>query len=129
MGDDRILPSIKKLLGLNEMDASFDIDIILHINSAFGTLSQLGVGPAEGFAIEDATATWATFLKNDLRLNPVKTYVYIRARLLFDPPATSFAIDAYTKQCEELEWRLNILRETPDQALPTDELVLDGGIP
>lgn len=118
--DDRILPTIKKLLGIDENDKSFDVDITMHINSALGTLQQLGVGPPDGFAIEDDTATWATFLGTDFSMNPVKTYVYLRVRLLFDPPATSFAIDAYTKQCQELEWRLNARREEQTWVEPID---------
>ena len=109
--DDRILPTIKKLLGLAESYEAFDVDVMLHINSAFGTLTQLGIGPVEGFMIEDAEAVWSTFLGDDLRLNSVKTYVYFRVRMIFDPPATSFVIEALTKQIQELEWRLNVVRE------------------
>jgi hypothetical protein len=118
--DDRILPSIKKLLGLDETYDAFDVDITMHINSAFGTLTQLGLGPSEGFMITGNDDTWATFLGNDPRLNPIKTYIYLRVRLLFDPPATSFAIDSYNKQCQELEWRLNVQREEDTWVAPVD---------
>jgi hypothetical protein len=117
--DDRILPTVKKVLGLVEADTSFDVDILMHINTALGTLTQLGIGPAEGFEIEDATATWATFLDNDKAKNPVKSYVVLRVRLLFDPPTTSFAIESYVKQQEELEWRLNVLREDTEWVDPS----------
>ena len=109
--DDRILPNIKKLLGMEENYTAFDTDITLFINSAIGTLTQLGIGPAEGFAIEDATATWTDFLGDDPRLNSAKTYVFLRVRLVFDPPSTSFVINALTEQMKELEWRLNVQRE------------------
>lgn len=102
-----ILTSIKKLLGLPEEYDVFDTDIIIHINSAFSTLSQLGVGPPDGFFIEDATEQWGMFLGDDQQINSVKTYVYLKVRLLFDPPTTSFAIDSFKKQADELEWRLN----------------------
>lgn len=102
-----ILTSIKKLLGVPEEYDVFDTDIIIHINSAFSTLNQLGVGPPEGFFIEDATEQWGMFLGDDQQINSVKTYVYLKVRLLFDPPTTSFAIDAMKKSAEEYEWRLN----------------------
>lgn len=106
-----ILISIKKILGLAESDTSFDIDVLLHVNSVFSTLNQIGIGPDEGFMIEDATTTWDAFIGTDPRLSSVKTYVYLRVRLLFDPPGTSFAIESMNKQLTELEWRLNVHRE------------------
>lgn len=109
--NDSILDSTKKVLGIPSDYDVFDQDVIMHINSALGTLSQLGIGPIAGFMIEDATIEWTAFLGNDPRLNPVKSYVYLRVRLLFDPPATSFTIDAIKGQIQELEWRLNAHRE------------------
>lgn len=103
-----ILTSIKKLLGLPEEYDVFDTDITMHINSVFSTLNQLGVGPPDGFFIEDATEQWGMFLGDNQQINSVKTYVYIKVRLLFDPPTTSFAIDSLKKQADELEWRLNV---------------------
>lgn len=117
-----ILTSIKKILGIGETDTSFDTDVIIHINSVFSTLNQLGLGPEEGFMIEDATATWDAFLGSDPRLSAVKTYVYLRVRLLFDPPSTSYLIEAMQSQSKELEWRLNVQREGEswtDPTLPT----------
>ena len=108
---DSILDSTKKILGLDPEYDVFDVDIITHINTAFFTLNQLGVGPAEGFMILDNTSTWALFSEGQVNLNAVKTYVYLRVRLLFDPPQTSFAISAMEKQIQELEWRLNVHRE------------------
>lgn len=121
-----ILTSTKKILGLAEDYTAFDLDVITHINSAFSTLTQLGVGPVEGFIIEDETAVWSDFIPdNDLQYNSVKTYVYLRVRMLFDPPSTSFVIAALNEQIKELEWRLNIHREEtgwtdPDPPGPPD---------
>lgn len=109
---DSILDSVKKSLGLQADYDVFDADIIMHINTAFGTLNQLGVGPEEGFMIEGPEPTWDTFLMGDKRLNPVKSYVYLRARLLFDPPTTAYLVTANESQVKELEWRLNVVRET-----------------
>lgn len=106
-----ILTSTKKALGLGEDYTAFDLDIITHINTAFSTLTQLGVGPPLGFMIEDDTADWADFLGDDLQLNSVKTYVFLKTRMLFDPPITSFHISAMNDQIRELEWRLNTHRE------------------
>jgi hypothetical protein len=106
-----ILTGTKKILGLAEDYTAFDHDVITHINTAFSTLTQLGVGPAEGFMIEDDTAVWTDFIIDDLQYNSVKTYVYLRVRMLFDPPGTSFVITALNEQIKELEWRLNIHRE------------------
>lgn len=108
---DSILNSTKKLLGLAEDYDVFDIDVTMHINSALSTLNQLGIGPAQGFSIEDESTTWAAFLGGDARLNDVKSYVYLRVRLLFDPPGTSFAIASFQEQVNELAWRINAQRE------------------
>lgn len=102
-----ILNSTKKMLGLDANYTAFDQDIIMHINSVFATLHQLGVGPDQSFAITDSTATWEQFIGSEQNINSVKSYMYIKVRLLFDPPATSFAIDSLQKQANEYEWRLN----------------------
>jgi hypothetical protein len=108
---DSILTSVKKILGIAEDYEAFDVDILMHINSVFSTLNQLGIGPADGFMIEDASATWDDFIPDDPRFNSVKTYVCLRVRLLFDPPTTSYLITALENQFRELEWRLNVVRE------------------
>jgi len=108
---DSILNMTKKVLGVAEDDDSFDIDIIMHINTVFTTLHQLGIGPVDGFMIEDDTKKWEDYTTGDANLNAVKSYVYLRVRLLHDPPSTSFAIDSMQKQIVELEWRLNVYRE------------------
>jgi len=106
-----ILNSTKKILGLTEDDTSFDLDILLHINSVLAILTQVGIGPEEGFTIEDSTPTWEAFVGTDKQLSLVKTYVYLKVRLVFDPPTTSFAIESFNEQVRELEWRLNVHRE------------------
>lgn len=109
--EQSILTSTKKILGIAEEYTAFDLDIITHINTAFSTLTQLGVGPAEGFMIDDASELWTEFIVDDLQYNSVKSYVFLRVRALFDPPTTSYLISAVDKQIEELEWRLNTHRE------------------
>lgn len=106
-----IMNSVKRNLGLGDDYTPFDETVLTHINSAFSTLTQLGIGPAEGFMIEDTTETWDAFLGSDPQLNSVKSYVYLRVRLLFDPPATSFHIQSQKEQITEMEWRLNVKRE------------------
>jgi hypothetical protein len=108
---DSILTSTKKVLGIAEDYTAFDVDILMHINSVFSTLQQLSVGPEEGYAIEDAAATWSDYVGDDPRYNTVRSYVYLRVRLLFDPPGTSYLIDSFRKQLEAMEWRLNVAAE------------------
>lgn len=127
-----ILTDTKKILGISDEYTAFDTDIIVHVNSVFSTLNQIGIGPEQGFEITDDSAEWVDFLGDDLRLNSVKTYVYLRVRLVFDPPATSFVIASLEKQLEELEWRLSIQREDFAWTRPVshvDDIVLDGGRP
>lgn len=109
--NESILDSIKKLVGLDKDYDVFDTDIVMHINSAFFTLNQLGVGPPGGYSVTSDVETWDAFIGNDTRLNAVKSYVYLRVRLLFDPPANSFGISAMEKQVLEYEWRLNVHSE------------------
>ena len=112
--DDSILNSVKKILGIAADYDAFDTDIIVHINSVFSTLNQLGLGPSEGFMIEDDSAVWEDFLLGDIRLNHVKTYMYLRVRVLFDPPTTGFTLTAMQEQIKELEWRLSVFREVEE---------------
>lgn len=116
--EQSILTSTKKILGIAEDYTVFDLDIITHINTVFSTLTQLGVGPAEGFMIEDDEAEWGDFIGDDNRFNSVKSYVFLKVRQLFDPPTTSYLIDAVNKQIQELEWRLNTNRESTEWVDP-----------
>jgi len=118
MLNDSILNSVKKNVGVDESMTAFDYEIITLINSAFSTLNQLGIGPVDGFMIEDDTATWDSFLAGDPRFNSIRTYMSLKVRLAFDPPGTSFAIAAMEKQIEELEWRLNTVREGDEWVNP-----------
>lgn len=106
-----ILTSTKKILGMAEAYTAFDLDIITHINATFVVLNQLGIGPPEGFMIDDEVATWDAFNVPTMQLSLVKTYLYLSVRMLFDPPATSFLIEATNSQLRQYEWRLNVLRE------------------
>jgi hypothetical protein len=111
---DSILDSVKKRVNVQLTDDAFDEDILVEINSAFDTLTQLGLGPAEGFRIEDNTATWDDYETagvESLHLNSVKTYIALKVRRVFDPPASSFAVASMDRQIQELEWRLNTTRE------------------
>lgn len=116
--ENSILISTKKILGIAADYTAFDLDIITHINTAFSTLTQLGVGPAEGFMIEDDVAVWTDFIVDDLQYNSVKSYVFLRVRQLFDPPTTSYLIAAFDQQIKELEWRLNVHREETEWVDP-----------
>jgi len=122
---DSILGSIKKVLNLELDYTPFDADVIMHINSVFSTMNQLGVGPDEGFMIENYDPTWDDLLEGDPRLNHVKTYVYLRVRLLFDPPSTGYLVEALQKQIEEHEWRLNAQREETKWTEPVIPIVPD----
>ncbi len=120
-----ILTSTKKILNIPELDTSFDVDILMHINSVFSILTQLGIGPVEGYMIEDAVTTWDDFLSDDPRLNFVKQFVYLRVRLIFDPPTTSFLIEALEKQAQELAWRINVHREEESWTNPNLIVVVE----
>lgn len=113
---ESILTSIKKLLGIAEEYTQFDNDIIMHINSVFTTLTQLGVGPSEGFFIEDDSAYWSDFIEDLSKLQAVKTYMYLKVRLLFDPSSLGSAtLASYERQIQELEWRMNVIAESDSE--------------
>ena len=104
---DSILTSVKKMLGIAEEYDHFDADLIMHINSVLTILGQLGVGPDEGFFIEDDGAEWTDFVPDMSNLQFIKTYVYQKVKLLFDPPQSASAIEALNRSISELEWRIN----------------------
>lgn len=104
-----ILNSIKKLLGVADDYTEFDEDIITHINTAFLNLTQLGVGPQEGFSIEDDVAEWWDFIEDKAQLQAVKSYIYLKVKLIFDPPLSSSVIESINRMIAELEWRLNVV--------------------
>lgn len=102
---ESILTSIKKLLGIEAEYTHFDADIIMHINSVLSILGQIGIGPEAGFSITNNEATWDQFVTGE-KFSMVKSYVYLKVRLLFDPPLSSAAIESINRQISELEWRL-----------------------
>lgn len=110
--EEKILSSIKKLLGLNDSVTVFDSDITIHINTIFANLAQAGVGPKDaegkniGFKITTGEETWSQFTNNNILIENVKTFIYIKVKMIFDPPTSGALIDAYNAQAKELEWRL-----------------------
>lgn len=131
--EQSILKSTKKVLQIGPDDTSFDLDILTHINSAFSTLTDLGVGPPAGFVIEDSNPAWSAFLPSSedlVTLSKVKTFVFLHTRIFFDPPATSFLLTAMEKQIEECLFRISVHREESDWVDPDPGfLVVDGGDP
>ena len=110
--ENSILTSIKKLIGMDEDYEYYDTDIIIHINTIFMYLSQIGIGPSDGFSISDETTTWEDFLPSDNKnFEAVKIYIYLKTRLIFDPPQSSSTMEAIKQTISELEWRLNVEAE------------------
>lgn len=105
-----ILDDIKHLLGITPEETAFDTDITIFINAAFGDLTQLGVGPSIGFQITGKENQWEEFT-TDPRLNAVETYIFLRTKLMFDPPGTGFVLNAYERQIQELQFRLNVVAD------------------
>lgn len=110
--DTSILTTIKKLLGIEEEYTHFDADIIVHINTVLMILRQMGVGPSEGFSVEGASDIWSDFISDIQNFEAVKTYIYLKVKLVFDPPLSATVIASYEKVIAELESRLNMSAET-----------------
>ena len=109
MLEESIFSTIKSLLGPDASYDVFDQDILIFINAAISVLTQLGVGPKGGFRVEDDSATWGDFLGSEtIDLEMVKSYIYMKVKMAFDPPANSFVMNAYQEACKEYEWRLNV---------------------
>ena len=118
---ESILTSIKKLLGIMSDYTNFDDDIIIHINTAFAMLNQLGAGPEGGFVIVDANSRWEDYT-TEKNLNMVKTYIYLKVRLLFDPPTSTALIESINRTLSEIEWRIFLEGDPkPEEELPSDE--------
>lgn len=110
--EESILTSIKQMLGIEDEQTNFDVDIVFHINSVFSILTELGVGPTDGFRIRDKTTTWDEFLtENQPTLDLVKSYVYMKVKLIFDPPLSSAVVEAMKVSISEFEWRINDIAE------------------
>lgn len=108
---DSILTTIKKMLGIAEDYTHFDVDIVIDINATLMVLTQLGVGPTQGYLITSAEDEWDDFLDGAINLEAIKTYIYLKVKLMFDPPQTSFAIESANRMITELEWRINLEAE------------------
>lgn len=106
---DSILTSIKKLLGITEEYKQFDVDIIMHINMSIAILTQMGIGPDDGFVIQDESANWDDFIPDEPRFEIVKTYIYQRVKMIFDPPLATSAIESMNRMIAELEFRIRVL--------------------
>lgn len=109
---ESILTSVKKMLGITEEYTHFDADLIMHINTVLAILTQMGIGPSEGFTIEDESSFWEDFISDKRYFEPVKTYVYLKVRLIFDPPTSSAVMESMKQTITELEWRLYAAAET-----------------
>lgn len=109
---ESILTSIKLLLGITEDYEAFDQQIIAHINSVFMILTQLGVGPPDGFMITSKVDTWNKFVSDEKKMQLVKSYTYLKVKMLFDPPSTSAVMDSTNRMINEFEWRLNSQAES-----------------
>jgi hypothetical protein len=137
--DDSILRNTRKILGIGINDTSFDLDVILHINSAFAILTQIGVGEPVGFSIDDEVPLWSDFIVGFPEFTPylglIKTCVYLRVRLAFDPPQIGFLVKALEEQIAEHEKRLSFAREAtqwvdpvgPVPVISPTSKILDGG--
>jgi len=108
---DSILDSVKQALGVDIFEVAFDADLVMHINTVFSTLHELDVGPNIPVTITSNQDLWTTFMETNVDLNAAKSYMVAKVRLLFDPPATSFGINALQEVIKELEWRLNVIAE------------------
>lgn len=115
---ESILTSVKKMLGIQEDYEHFDDDIIMHINSTFLILNQLGVGPEDPFVVQDKMDAWDDFVSEG-QIELVKSYTYMRVRLMFDPPTSGFLLDSINKQIAEFEFRMNVQAEK-DKLYPAD---------
>lgn len=138
--DDSILTSIKAALGLPADYTPYDVELVFHINSVLSNLHQLGVGPEPGFAITDASDTWSDLLETDIKLNNVKSYIFMKVKLVFDSASMSqHLISAYTKMIDEETWRIQVAADPmipqlvpvldPDTVDTDDEFIIDGGTP
>ena len=108
---DSILETVKNLIGVASECADFDTNIMVHINSAIMTLRQIGIGPQNGFSVRDSSLTWIDYI-NDVNLyESVKDYIYLKVKIVFDPPTSSYVLEAMKEQIKELEWRLQTEKE------------------
>lgn len=112
---ESILVSVKKAVGIFELDESFDVDLLMHINSVFSILVQIGIGPANGFSISGNRQVWSDFIADDVKLNLVRSYMFLKVKMLFDPPSSSAVMEAMKATANEYEWRMNLHVETKEE--------------
>ena len=108
---DSVLDSVKKMLGVDLVDDSFDMELIIFINDVFSKLNQLAVGPTTTYVIDDRLDKWTDFLLDRADLNMVRTYMYLQVRITFDPPTNPSLLENMMKRIQEYEWRLNVQAE------------------
>ena len=125
---DSILISTKKALDVPEDYDVFDSSILMHINSVFSTLTQLGIGPAIGYEIEDSIPTWSQYFNGNARLNFIKSYMFLRVRSLFDPAGSRFILSALEAHIKELEWRISVEREFESTLLTAEHKKITGNL-
>lgn len=118
---ESILTSIKLLLGITEDYEHFDNQIVAHINSVLMILTQLGVGPPDGFIVKDKSDTWNEFIPDGKNLELVKSYIHLKVKLLFDPPSSSVVMESTNRMINEFEWRLNAAAESKMQEVRENE--------
>ena len=118
---ESILTSIKKMLGIAEEYTHFDADLIMHINSVFAILTQIGVGPSEGFSIKDELSVWEDFVPENSKWELIKSYTYMKVKLLFDPPLSSSVIESMNRIISELEWRIQVAAD-PVKTIEEEEM-------
>lgn len=114
--EESILNDIREMLGIKDPSYDvFDTDIMVNINAAIGILNQLGIG-VEGFFLTTSGQTWTDLLgEKQYGFQLVKQYVYLRTKVVFDPPTSGFVLDAYNDQIKNLEWRLNVIHEVEEK--------------
>lgn len=118
--EDSILLSVKKHLGIADEDTGFDEDILQDINTTFGVLTQLGVGPKEGYSISDSSATWTDYFAGNGLLHMVKSYMNIKVKILFDTNCSSSVISALKEEADMLEWRINVMVDPGWENIPEE---------
>lgn len=109
---ESILNSIKKLLNISKDEHAFDADIIIHINSVISSLLQIGIGPEKGYRISDEKDSWDEYVSDDSNIDYIKTYMYLKVKMIFDPPLNSSLMQSFNETIRELEWRLHINYES-----------------
>jgi hypothetical protein len=115
-----ILDDTKIAIGMTAEQTEFNADLVLHINSVLADLHQMGIGPDEGYSIVNAADTWDEFIETEKRLNNVKSYIFLRVKMLFDPPSVGYVLTSLEKMIEKAEWRLTVAADEIKNPLPPE---------